>query len=97
MVLVFGSGLLYPAYRTGGHNSLSVIADQQVGGAVLWMGMLPPLIIATVALLLGWMEHEESDELSRELDRLTGRAGPPGSLRLAEQAGLGQLRAFPAG
>ena len=32
-----------------------------------------------LALLLGWLAHEESDELSRELDRLTGRppAGRP--------------------
>ncbi len=74
MVLVFGSGLVYPAYRGAAHHTLSVVADQQVGGAVLWIGMLPPLIIATVALLLGWLEHEESDELSRDLDRLTGQA-----------------------
>ncbi len=78
MVLVFGSGLLYPAYRGSGHSLLSVVADQQVAGAVLWMGMLPPLIIATVALLLAWMEHEESDELSRELDRLTTGRPPVG-------------------
>jgi putative membrane protein len=73
MVLVFGSGLEYPAYLAAGHHVLSVVADQQVGGAVLWTGMLPPLIIATVALVLGWLEHEECDELSRELDRLTGQ------------------------
>ena len=79
MVLVFGSGLVYPAYLGARHHLLSVVADQQVGGAVLWVGMLPPLMIATVALLLGWLEHEESDELSRELDRLTGHppAGRP--------------------
>jgi cytochrome c oxidase assembly factor CtaG len=79
MVLVFGSGLVYPAYRGAGHHVLSVVADQQVGGAVLWMGMLPPLIIATVALVLGWLEHEECDELSRELDRLTGQTPAAGS------------------
>jgi putative membrane protein len=79
MVLVFGSGLVYPAYRAAGHHLLSVVADQQVGGAVLWTGMLPPLIIATVALVLGWLEHEECDELSRELDRLTGQTPGTGS------------------
>jgi putative membrane protein len=79
MVLVFGSGQLYPAYAGTGHHAFSVVSDQQVAGAVLWMGMLPPLIIAAVALLLRWLEHEESDELSRELDRLaTGpTAGRP--------------------
>jgi cytochrome c oxidase assembly factor CtaG len=79
MVLVFGSGLVYPPYRAAGHHVLSVVADQQLGGAVLWTGMLPPLIIATVALVLGWLEHEECDELSRELDRLTGQTPGAGS------------------
>jgi putative membrane protein len=71
MVLVFGSGVLYPAYRGAAHHALSVVADQQVGGAVLWMGMLPPLIIGSVALLMRWLDHDETNELTRELDRLT--------------------------
>jgi putative copper resistance protein D len=73
MVLVFGSGMFYPVYRGPEHRVLSVVADQQVGGAVLWMGMLPPLIIASVALLLRWLEHDDLDELSRDLDRLTAQ------------------------
>jgi len=79
MVLVFGSGVLYPAYRGAAHHALSVVADQQVGGGVLWMGMLPPLVIASVALLLRWLDHDDADELSRELDRLTRQpaAGRP--------------------
>lgn len=79
MVLVFGSGVVYPAYRGAAHHALSVVADQQVGGGVLWMGMLPPLIIASVALVLRWLDHDASDELSRELDWLTRQpaAGRP--------------------
>lgn len=79
MVLVFGAGVVYPAYGGAAHQALSVVADQQVGGGVLWMGMLPPLIIASVALVLRWLDHDESDELSRELDRLTRQpaAGRP--------------------
>jgi cytochrome c oxidase assembly factor CtaG len=76
MVLVFGSGVIYPVYRGAEHRVLTVVADQQVGGAVLWMGMLPPLIIASVALLLRWLDQDESDELSRDLDRLTAQAAP---------------------
>jgi putative membrane protein len=73
MVLVFGSGLLYPAYRGPAHHLLTVVSDQQAAGAVLWMGVLPPLIIAAVALINGWLDAEESDELSRDLDRMMGR------------------------
>lgn len=74
MVLVFGSGILYPVYRGPSHHALSVLSDQQAAGAVLWMGVLPMLIIAAVALVNGWLDAEESDELSRDLDRLLGRA-----------------------
>ena len=81
MVLVFGSAVVYPAYRGAGHHALSVLSDQQVAGAVLWMGVLPALITAALALINGWLDAEESDELSRDLDRVLGRApvtpGPP--------------------
>jgi putative membrane protein len=75
MVLVFGSGVVYPVYRGPSHHALSVLSDQQAAGAVLWMGVLPALIIAAVALINGWLDAEESDELSRDLDRILGR--PP--------------------
>jgi putative membrane protein len=71
MVGVFGSGLLYPGYAGRAHHVLTVIADQQVAGAVLWMGILPVLIIASVALLSTWLDHEDRDDPSRELHRLT--------------------------
>jgi len=81
MVLVFGSAVVYPAYRGAGHHALSVLSDQQVAGAVLWMGVLPAVIIAALALINGWLDAEESDQLSRDLDRVLGRTpvtpGPP--------------------
>jgi putative membrane protein len=70
MVLVFGNGVLYPAYHNQWHHVMTVLDDQQLAGAVLWMGMLPPLITAAVALMLRWMNEEESAELSAGLDRL---------------------------
>jgi putative membrane protein len=70
MVLVFGSGVLYPAYAGAAHHVMTVLDDQQLAGAVIWMGSLPPLISAAVALLLRWLSDEESAELSAGLDRL---------------------------
>lgn len=70
MVLVFGSTVLYPAYAGAGHQVVSVLDDQQLAGGILWMGMLPALIVACVALLLEWFADEESAELSAGLDRL---------------------------
>jgi putative membrane protein len=73
MVLVFGSGVLYPAYGGAAHHVMTVLDDQQLAGAVLWMGMLPPLIFAAVAILTTWLGDEEARETSAGLDRLLSR------------------------
>ncbi|HUA31720.1 MAG TPA: cytochrome c oxidase assembly protein [Streptosporangiaceae bacterium] len=70
MVLVFGSGVIYHSYANGAHHVMTVLDDQQLAGAVLWMGMLPPVITAAVAVLVRWLSDEESDALSAGLDRL---------------------------
>ncbi len=70
MVLVFGSGVFYPVYANSAHHLTTVLDDQQLSGAVLWMGILLPLMVAAVALLMEWFRNEESAELSADLDRL---------------------------
>jgi cytochrome c oxidase assembly factor CtaG len=79
MVLVFGSSVIYPAYANSAHHVMSVLDDQQLSGAVLWMGILPPLITAAVALLSQWLDHEETADVSAGLSRLTAarRGGWP--------------------
>jgi cytochrome c oxidase assembly factor CtaG len=69
MVLVFGYGLAYPGYLPG-HQLQSVVYDQQTGGAVLWVLMLPAYIITGIALLIRWLKDEESQALTAGLDRL---------------------------
>ena len=76
-------GVLYPVYANSAHHLMTVLDDQQLSGAVLWMGMLLPLIVAGVALLLEWFSNEESAELSAGLDRLLA----PRSAWLAVPAG----------
>jgi cytochrome c oxidase assembly factor CtaG len=71
MVLVFGSNVLYPAYANSAHHGvMTVLDDQQLSGAVLWMGIIPVVITAGVALLMQWLDNEESADLSAGLDRL---------------------------
>ncbi len=70
MILVFGNGVSYPVYAGAAHHVMTVLDDQQLSGAVLWMGSLPPLIVAGVALLIQWLNNEETAELSAGLDRL---------------------------
>jgi putative membrane protein len=92
MVLVFGSGVVYPAYRGAAHHALSVVSDQQIGGAVLWMGVLPPFIIASIALLNTWLDNEERDDPSRDLERLTRRRTVGWASRSGAGAGGWQSR-----
>ncbi len=67
MVLVFGSGVFYPVYANSAHNLTTVLDDQQLSGAVLWMGILLPLMVVGVALLMEWFSNEESADLDRLL------------------------------
>jgi cytochrome c oxidase assembly factor CtaG len=71
MVLGFDARVLYPAYLgVGGHHLLTVVSDQQGGGAELWVLVLEPYVIAGVALLVRWLNEEESQALSSGLDRM---------------------------
>jgi putative membrane protein len=71
MVLGFGANVMYPAYLgTGDHHLATVVADQQLGGAILWVLVLPAYIIAGVALLVRWLDDEESQALGIGFDRL---------------------------
>jgi cytochrome c oxidase assembly factor CtaG len=70
MVLVFGSGVFYRYYGNSWHHVMTVVDDQQLAGAVLWMGVLPPMISAAVAVLIRWLNDEESADLSAGIDRL---------------------------
>ena len=70
MALVFGAGVVYPGYANAAHHIMTVLDDQQLSGAVLWMGSLPPFIIAGIALAMQWLSSEESADLSTGLDRL---------------------------
>jgi putative membrane protein len=73
MVLVFGSGVLYRVYGNAAHHVMTVLDDQQLAGAVLWMGILPPMIMAAVTVLMRWLNDEDSEALSAGIDRLLTR------------------------
>jgi putative membrane protein len=76
MVLVFGYGVAYPSYIGAGHHLLSVVYDQQTGGAELWVLVLPVYVTAGVALLIRWLKDEETEALTSGLDRLLKPAKP---------------------
>jgi cytochrome c oxidase assembly factor CtaG len=71
MVLSFGANVLYPVYQeVGHHHLLSVVFDQQAGGSELWVLVLVPYMIAGIALLIRWLNEEESQALFLGLDRI---------------------------
>jgi len=73
LIRVYSSGLAYPAYLGFRHHVLSVISDQQVGGAVLWVIPLVPFSIVAVALAVGWLSEDESEATAADFDRLLRR------------------------
>ena len=76
MVLGFGYGVAYPSYLGAGRHLISVVYDQQTGGAVLWVLVLPVYVTAGVALLIRWLKDEETQALTSGLDRLLKPAKP---------------------
>ena len=74
MVLVFGNHVLYPAYIGPAHHVLSVVADQQIGGAVLWTGATLPFGVAVIALCVRWLSAEESGTLDAGTGHLLTRS-----------------------
>ena len=71
MVLGFGANVIYPGYRgVGSHRLLTVTADQQLAGAELWVLVLLPYVIAGVALLVRWLNDEESQAVTLGLGRM---------------------------
>lgn len=76
MVLVFSSRIAYPGYIPGPHQIVSVLSDQQLAGAVLWVLMLPSYVITGVALLVQWLHEEDVNAVGAGLDRLLKPAKP---------------------
>ena len=71
MLLSFGANVIYPTYLgVGSHHLLSVVFDQQAGGSELWVLVLVPYMIAGIALLIRWLNDEESEALAHGLDRI---------------------------
>src|SRR5262249_4180477 len=70
LIRVYGAGLVYPAYLGFRHHVLSVVADQQVGGAILWVIPLVPFSVLAVALAIRWLKDEESEGPAAGIDRM---------------------------
>jgi len=77
MVLGFGANAIYPAYRgVGSQHLLTVAGDQQLAGGELWVLVLLPYVVAGVALLVNWLNDEESHALALGLDRMLRPSKP---------------------
>jgi cytochrome c oxidase assembly factor CtaG len=70
LIHTYSPGLEYPAYLGFHHHVLSVVADQQVGGAILWVIPLVPFGILAVALAIDWLNEDESEATAAGIDRL---------------------------
>ncbi len=70
LMRTFSPAVAYPAYLRPSHGLLGVVADQQVGGGILWVIPLIPFSVLMVALVINWLRDDESGAADADLDRL---------------------------
>lgn len=61
MLLGLSSGVWYTFYAHVPGRTLSLIADQQMGAALMWVFGGVPFFFAGVTILKGWLDREERD------------------------------------
>lgn len=61
-ILTFAPRALYPEHLTGTEAfGLSILADQQLAGLIMWVpGMLPFAVVGALVLRTGWRRQQES-------------------------------------
>lgn len=61
-ILTFSPRALYPEHLTGtGPFGLSLLADQQLAGLIMWVpGMLPLALVAALVLRAGWRQQQQA-------------------------------------
>jgi putative copper resistance protein D len=89
MALLFADAPLYPHYATlGSPYGITALADQQLAGGIMWFAGDIAFIGAILAVVAGWMRHEQRDAPAAERRADVERA------RLRERADvLAQARA----
>jgi putative membrane protein len=70
-LITFASGVLYPTYLEGGPYALvretlglTPLADQQVGGLLMWVVCSAWYIAAAAITFFRWFDHPDSDEVT---------------------------------
>jgi cytochrome c oxidase assembly factor CtaG len=67
VILAFASSLWYPAYAaTTMQWGLTPLEDQQLGGLIMWIPGGISYVVASLALIAGWMRESESRAMLRE-------------------------------
>jgi cytochrome c oxidase assembly factor CtaG len=93
MAITFASVALYRHYATlGTPYGISPLADQQTAGGIMWLAGDVVFILGVLAVVAGWIRHEERDapaaerradvhraRLAERADRLAAAKGQPGA------------------
>jgi putative membrane protein len=69
-LLTFSPMVWYPAYaKTAPAWGFSALADQQLGGLIMWVPAGLTYVVAGLALIAGWLRQSEDRVLAREGER----------------------------
>ena len=78
IILTFSDGVIYSYYEgTPAHWGIGVIADQQMGGLIMWVGGKMMYLLALAILFFAWFAREEQRALPDE-EALDPRGGVQG-------------------
>jgi cytochrome c oxidase assembly factor CtaG len=71
--------VLYPHYLASARSAAAALADQRLGGTIMWEGSMVVGALALALVLLDWMRYEDvvarrADAVRRPTDTVARRA-----------------------
>jgi cytochrome c oxidase assembly factor CtaG len=69
-VVTYSDRVLYPHYIASSGSVGAALADQQLGGAIMWESSMLGGALALSLVLMAWFRHDDVE--ARRADRLSG-------------------------
>ena len=81
LALLSATHVLYPAYAAAEGSIAKALADQQMGGTLMWIGGMTNIVPALALVMLAWMRADERDAVRIDAQLLRAQVSAEGSAR----------------